>query len=227
MSDELVVYVKASPDGHHRGSCPYSQSVVMWLQLKKVPHTEFFIDLKDKPDWFLDMYHAGTTPVLKFNDKIIGDSEAILDFLEDRFPEPDLTSRDVAFDVCPNLMQAFEAYTKNDNPRDEAKLKRAFDDQMVNLHEYLDSTKHKFLSANYLTRADCVLAPKLYIALTELENSKKYKIPMDAPLAKEYVDRTFSSTEFRGSACNKDYVLQSYAKPHDLGDHQRHHKHRK
>ena len=93
----------------------------------------------------------------------------------------------------------------------EEELKKAFDLQMVELHKYLDSVQHSYLSGEHPTRADCSLAPKLFHALTVLRNVKHYKIPPDAPSAKEYTDRIFSHKDFKESGYPKDYVLHGWA----------------
>ena len=86
----------------------------MWLHLKGIEHTEVFIDLKAKPDWFLDISKTRCTPVMKIDDKIVEDSEAILDFLEHHTPaEPDLKSTQVALDVCPRILPIFKDYYFN------------------------------------------------------------------------------------------------------------------
>ena len=184
----------------------------MWLHLKGIEHTEVFIDLKAKPDWFLDISKTRCTPVMKIDDKIVEDSEAILDFLEHHTPaEPDLKSTQVALDVCPRILPIFKDYYFNQDEDKEEELKKAFDLQMVELHKYLDSVQHSYLSGEHPTRADCSLAPKLFHALTVLRNVKHYKIPPDAPSAKEYTDRIFSHKDFKESGYPKDYVLHGWA----------------
>lgn len=212
MPHDITVYVKASPDGTGRGDCPFCHKVLMWLHLKGIEHTEVFIDLKAKPDWFLDISKTRCTPVMKIDDKIVEDSEAILDFLEHHTPaEPDLKSTQVALDVCPRILPIFKDYYFNQDEDKEEELKKAFDLQMVELHKYLDSVQHSYLSGEHPTRADCSLAPKLFHALTVLRNVKHYKIPPDAPSAKEYTDRIFSHKDFKESGYPKDYVLHGWA----------------
>ncbi len=94
---------------------------------------------------------------------------------------------------------------------------------MVELHEYLDSIQHPWLSADHPTRADCALIPKLYHALTVLENAKKYKIPPDAPEAQAYVTRAFKLPEFKGTAYPKEVILHSWAQKHKQQTHNHHH----
>ena len=47
---------------HHL--CPYVQRARIVLEEKSVPHELEFVDLADKPDWFLEISPLGKVPVL-------------------------------------------------------------------------------------------------------------------------------------------------------------------
>lgn len=52
------------------------------------------IDLKDKPDWFLEKNPLGLVPVLEIDDKIVYESTATCDWLDDVYPENRLQPSD-------------------------------------------------------------------------------------------------------------------------------------
>lgn len=66
---------------HHL--CPYVQRAVISLTEKKAKFDRTYIDLANKPDWFLEISPLGKTPTLKVGDKAIFESSAILEYLED------------------------------------------------------------------------------------------------------------------------------------------------
>lgn len=62
--------------------CPFAQKAWVALNLAQVPYELDEIALYGgKPNWFLKMNPKGQVPVLKFEDKIVTESEEILDFI--------------------------------------------------------------------------------------------------------------------------------------------------
>jgi glutathione S-transferase len=71
---------------HHL--CPYVQRAVIALTEKSVPFERRYIDLANKPDWFLAVSPLGKTPVLMVGDHAIFESAVILEYLEDTQTHP-------------------------------------------------------------------------------------------------------------------------------------------
>lgn len=63
--------------------CPYVQRVAIVLQEKGVAFERRYIDLANKPDWFLAMSPLGKTPVLLVNGKPIFESNVICEYLDE------------------------------------------------------------------------------------------------------------------------------------------------
>ena len=66
---------------HHL--CPYVQRARIVLEEKSVPHTLRFIDLADKPDWFLAISPLGKVPVLRVDGEALFESAAIAEYLDE------------------------------------------------------------------------------------------------------------------------------------------------
>jgi len=71
---------------HHL--CPYVQRAMIALTEKNVPFERVYVDLANKPDWFLALSPLGKTPVLKVGKTAIFESAVILEYLEDTQPRP-------------------------------------------------------------------------------------------------------------------------------------------
>jgi glutathione S-transferase len=71
---------------HHL--CPYVQRAVISLTEKAVSFERVYVDLGNKPDWFLAISPLGKTPVLEVGDRAIFESTAILEYLEETQPAP-------------------------------------------------------------------------------------------------------------------------------------------
>jgi glutathione S-transferase len=68
--------------------CPYVQRAAISLAEKAVPFERVYVDLADKPTWFLDLSPLGKTPVLKVDNRAIFESAVILEYLEETGPHP-------------------------------------------------------------------------------------------------------------------------------------------
>ncbi len=70
--------------------CPYVERSSIVLLEKGVPHEVEFIDLADKPAWFLAISPMGRVPVLLVNDRPIFESAIINELLDELYPRPPL-----------------------------------------------------------------------------------------------------------------------------------------
>ena len=74
-------------------TCPWVQRAVIVLRTKNVDFDVTYINLREKPDWFLEISPHGKVPVLKVDDEILFESNAIAEFLDESF-EPRLHPAD-------------------------------------------------------------------------------------------------------------------------------------
>lgn len=63
--------------------CPFVQRSLITLHHKNVPHKITFIDLADKPDWFLKISPFGKVPVLRQGEDILFESAVINEYLDE------------------------------------------------------------------------------------------------------------------------------------------------
>ncbi|XP_005105950.1 glutathione S-transferase omega-1 [Aplysia californica] len=74
--------------------CPYAQRTRLVLAHKNIPYETVNIDLSSKPSWFFEKNPLGTVPVLEKGDKIIYESTATCEWLDDVYPHNRLTPSD-------------------------------------------------------------------------------------------------------------------------------------
>lgn len=53
-------------------------------------HDTVFIDLSDKPEWYLKVFPEGLVPALVYKEKFLYESLLLADFLDEQYPEPPL-----------------------------------------------------------------------------------------------------------------------------------------
>ncbi len=67
--------------------CPFVQRVTALLEAKDLPYEIKFIDLNNKPQWFLDISPNGQVPVLITDSgAALFESDAIVEYLEETYP---------------------------------------------------------------------------------------------------------------------------------------------
>ncbi len=69
---------------HHL--CPYVQRAVIVLSEKGIPHRRTYIDLSDKPAWFIALSPLGRVPLLQVKDSVLFESQVIAEYLDEITP---------------------------------------------------------------------------------------------------------------------------------------------
>ncbi|TQV86357.1 glutathione S-transferase family protein [Aliikangiella coralliicola] len=68
-------------------TCPFVQRSVITLLKKNIEFKITYIDLANKPDWFLEISPLGKVPVVKYGDNILFESAVINEFLDEITPD--------------------------------------------------------------------------------------------------------------------------------------------
>lgn len=68
------------------GICPFVQRSLITMNYKKVPYEVQYIDLKNKPDWFLKISPLGKVPVLQVDNDVIFESAVINEYVDEISP---------------------------------------------------------------------------------------------------------------------------------------------
>ena len=76
--------------------CPYCARVRIVLAEKGLEHETVVVDLEDRPSWIYDKNPLGRVPVLEEDAFVLPESAVIMEYLEERYPEPPLWPADPA-----------------------------------------------------------------------------------------------------------------------------------
>jgi glutathione S-transferase len=74
--------------------CPYCARARIALAEKGVEHDVVEVDLTDRPAWIYEKNDTGRVPVLEEDAWLLPESSVILEYLEERYPEPPLLPAD-------------------------------------------------------------------------------------------------------------------------------------
>ena len=66
--------------------CPYVQRAVITLHEKQIPHEREYLDLANKPDWFLAISPLGKVPLLLVDEEVLFESTVICEYLDEVTP---------------------------------------------------------------------------------------------------------------------------------------------
>ena len=145
--------------------CPYVQRSVITLQEKGVPYEIEYIDLNNKPEWFMQLSPLGKVPILMVEDTIIFESATINEYLDETAPGRKLQPADplrrahnrawIEFTstvlVTRNQMQ--HAKTEQETRR----LAAIVNGQLARLEEQIDNGP--FFNGNDFSLVDAAAAP--------------------------------------------------------------------
>src|SRR6266566_10064760 len=76
--------------------CPYCARARLVLAEKGVEYEPVEIDLEDRPAWIYEKNPTGRVPVLEEDTFVLPESAVIMEYLEERYPEPALLPADPA-----------------------------------------------------------------------------------------------------------------------------------
>jgi glutathione S-transferase len=75
--------------------CPYCARVRIVLAEKGIDYETVEIDLSDRPSWVYELNATGRVPIVDDGEFVLPESEVIMAYLEERFPEPALLNGDL------------------------------------------------------------------------------------------------------------------------------------
>jgi glutathione S-transferase len=76
--------------------CPYCARVRIVLAEKQVEFETIEVDLSDRPAWIYEKNSTGRVPVIEEDGWLLPESAVIMEYLEERYPEPALLAADPA-----------------------------------------------------------------------------------------------------------------------------------
>lgn len=94
--------------------CPFVQRSIIVLREKGVEFDIRYIDLRNKPQWFLDISPTGKVPLLLVDDEVLFESSAINEYLDETCPpklhpaEPLLRARNRAWIELANQLSTVQ-----------------------------------------------------------------------------------------------------------------------
>jgi glutathione S-transferase len=139
--------------------CPYCARARIALAEKGLEYEAMEVDLSDRPQWIYEKNPTGRVPVIEEDAWILPESSVILEYLEERYPEPPLLPPDPADRALARVwIFRHDDFTKPYYAlrREEEGAAEKFDEQLAKLEDALSRQA-------WLTGAEYGLADIAYV----------------------------------------------------------------
>lgn len=194
-------------------TCPFSQRCRFVLQEKGMEFEIRNIDLFDKPEDISTLNPYGTVPVLVERDLVLYESTIINEYIDERFPHPQLMPGDpLARARCRLFLFNFErelfkhVLVLEDHSLDEQdkavkSARKALKDQLSMLAPLM--TQNRYFLGDDFSMLDVALAPLLW----RLDHYG-IDLPKSAAPIQKYAERIFSRPAFIESLTPSEKVMR-------------------
>jgi glutathione S-transferase len=140
--------------------CPYCARIRIVLAEKGLPYETVVVDLDDRPAWIYEKNPLGKVPVLEEDDFVLPESAVIMEYLDERYPEPPLWPADPAERAAGRLL--LERFDQLSRPyyalrRGEEDAGERLDAELVGLDSLL--ARRPFLTGHEFGLADAAYLP--------------------------------------------------------------------
>jgi glutathione S-transferase len=140
--------------------CPFCARVRIVLAEKGVEYEDVQIDLADRPAWLYEKNPLGKVPVLEEGAFVLPESPVIMEYLDERYPEPPLLPADPAERALARLwLERFDDAVG----RDYYSARRGDEDGPLRLADRLDELDAALAATPYLGGAEYGLADIAYV----------------------------------------------------------------
>jgi glutathione S-transferase len=140
--------------------CPFCARVRIVLAEKGVEYEDVQIDLADRPAWLYEKNPLGKVPVLEEGAFVLPESPVIMEYLDERYPEPPLLPADPAERALARLwLERFDDVVG----RDYYSARRGDEDGPLRLADRLDELDAALAATPYLGGAEFGLADIAYV----------------------------------------------------------------
>lgn len=179
--------------------CPFVQRVTASLEIKKIPYELEYINLKDKPQWFLDISPNGQVPVLVTESgTTLFESDAIIEYIEDEYGpvEKNVTNEQRALDRAWSYLgtKNYLAQCGTMSSKDKKSFTERSEKLMTifsKVEKQLNSDS-KFFKSSELSNVDIAWLPLLHRA-DIIKNSTGFDFLCGLPKAQAWQQAVLSS----------------------------------
>ncbi len=183
--------------------CPFVQRSVITLKEKRVDFKITYIDLANKPDWFLKISPMGKVPVLKVDDTILFESAVINEYLDEVNPphlhplDPIRKAHNRAWiEFGSNLLMISHVMSTTKDQEEFEKKRVEFISKLPYLEEQISNGK--YFNSDVFSLVDTSYAP-LFMRLDLMDKMHKLDLFNDYPKIKNWSNNLLARDSVKDS----------------------------
>ncbi|MGE5665678.1 MAG: glutathione S-transferase N-terminal domain-containing protein [Betaproteobacteria bacterium] len=191
-------------------TCPFSQRCRFVLFEKGMDFEIRDVDLFNKPEDISVMNPYGQVPILVERDLVLYESNIINEYIDERFPHPQLMPADPVmrararlflFNFERELFSQVQLLEANNNPKAMEKARAAIRDRLTQLAPLM--LKNKYMLGEEFSMLDVALAPLLW----RLDHYG-IELPKTAAPLQKYAERIFSRPAYIEALTPSEKVMR-------------------
>ena len=191
-------------------TCPFSQRCRFVLFEKGMDFEIRDVDLFNKPEDINVMNPYGQVPILVERDLVLYESNIINEYIDERFPHPQLMPADPVmrararlflFNFERELFSQVQLLEANNNPKAMEKARAAIRDRLTQLAPLM--LKNKYMLGEEFSMLDVALAPLLW----RLDHYG-IELPKTAAPLQKYAERIFSRPAYIEALTPSEKVMR-------------------
>lgn len=212
-----LLFAKAGADGRSLGDCPFTQKANLALRFGAVDFDVHCIDTSDKPEWFIRLTRAATTPALRTETRVLEDSDAIVAYADTTGSlRPALTRVVPGWEetksVTDALFSPFVALMRNKEETKEKPLRAALGKVLERLNGVLAQSGGAFVLGDHVSALDCNVAPQLYHIIVAGKHYKTYDLLPEYVLVEQYMARMQQTPQWKATVCAPETIIWGWSK---------------
>ncbi|XP_013397897.1 LOW QUALITY PROTEIN: chloride intracellular channel protein 4-like [Lingula anatina] len=213
-SNHLELFVKAGRDGESYGACPFCHRMFMILLLKanagELTFTVTTVNMSKPPPDFKKL--SSRLPVVVHGNEVLCDSDDIVQYIDDNFPNPDLRfNNQKAAEASLGCFSKFSFYIK------EVSLSPThLISELMKMDSYLAGAKTEFLCCNELSHLDCLMLPKLHHIRVVSKVFKNFEFPHEFVHLWRYLANAYRCEVFRKTCPPDQEIIYHWASKPEL-----------
>ncbi|MFT5705908.1 MAG: glutathione S-transferase [Oceanospirillaceae bacterium] len=179
--------------------CPFVQRSVITLLNKGIDFKITYIELADKPDWFLKISPMGKVPVLRYGDEVLFESAAINEFIDEITPNslmptsPLLRAKDRSWiEYASQITMDQYSLSVANNEEDYQTRRDILQARLQKLEQQLSGSL--FFNSDHFSLVDAALTPvftRLEIIAQRFNKNLMADFPKLRKLAANYLTQTY------------------------------------
>ena len=190
------------------------------LSEKGIPFEVTEIDLKDKPDWFLEISPYGKVPVVKHDDQLIYESTIINEYLDEVFSDTPMlggtpyerAENRIWIDFCNSRIQPGFVQIARAEADQFAEKVTAVEASFDMLEEYLEGAGRPdpYFAGDRLTLVDASYAPA-FERFGVLKDLRGYEIPARFKRIRQWASALAGHPSVKMHAISTESLLANYS----------------